>query len=283
VTAGAEHRPVAVIGAGPAGLGVAAELARRGIGATVLERSETIGASWRARYPDLRLNTDRRVSGLPGARIPRSAGRWPARDDYVAFLESYAIRNRLDVRFGTEVERVDRAADGWLLRSSAGNLLTRFVIVCTGHDREPRLPAWPGVGEFSGELLHATDFQDAAAFARRAALVVGLGTSGTETAVRLAPRAGKVWLSFRSSPNPMPEHVLGVPITLWARLFEGTPDWLTDRLGRLTVGDMSSHGPPRPGDRAEGEADGPGGRPGLHRRRQGRARSSWFPPSRAST
>ena len=57
-------RAVAVIGAGAAGLGVAAELRRRGVGdVVVLERTGSIGASWRARYDGLRLNTDRRLSG----------------------------------------------------------------------------------------------------------------------------------------------------------------------------------------------------------------------------
>lgn len=251
VTAGAEHRLVVVIGAGPAGLGVAAELARRGIAVTVLERGEAAGTSWRSRYPDLRLNTDRRISGLPGARIPRGAGRWPARDAYVAFLDTYAARHRLDIRLGVEIRRIERAAGGWRLHSSAGPLLARFVVVCTGHDRCPRLPAWPGIDGFSSELLHAADFQRAEAFAGKRVLVVGLGTSGTEIATRLPAQAKKVWLSFRSSPNLMPEQVAGIPITIWARLFEGAPGWLTDRLGRLVgrlaVGDLSGHGlPPAP-------------------------------------
>lgn len=251
VTSPPERQRAVVIGAGPAGLGVAAELERRGIAATVLERGEAVGASWRSRYADLRLNTDRRVSGLPGERIPRSAGRWPARDAYVAFLDAYAARRRLDLRFGVEARHIERAAGGWRLDSSDGPLVARFVVVCTGHDRCPHLPEWPGIDEFAGELLHAADFQRAEAFAGKRVLVVGLGTSGTEIAARLPAQAREVWLSFRSSPNLMPEQLLGVPITIWARLFEGAPAWLTDRLGRLVgrfaVGDMSGHGlPPAP-------------------------------------
>ncbi|MGC1852540.1 MAG: NAD(P)/FAD-dependent oxidoreductase [Solirubrobacterales bacterium] len=248
---GPEQHRVVVIGAGAAGLGVAAELGSRGFEALVLERGEAVGASWRSRYSDLRLNTDRRASRLPGARIPRRAGRWPARDEFIAFLDAYAARRRLDIRFGTEVRRIDRNAEGWCLQSSSGPLLARFVVVCTGHDRSPRLPVWPGVDGFDGELLHAADFRDAAIFAGRDVLVVGLGTSGAEIAARLPAYARRVRLAFRSSPNLMPDEILGVPITLWARLFERAPGPLTDRLGRLlarlTIGDLSEYGlPPAP-------------------------------------
>lgn len=245
------HQQVVVIGAGAAGLGVAAELGRRGVGAVVLERGEAVGASWRARYKDLRLNTDRWVSGLPGARIPRRAGRWPARDEFVAFLESYAVQHDLRVRFGTEVHRVDRDEEGWRVQSSDGQLSARFVVVCTGHDRRPHLPSWPGMDGFGGELLHAADFHDAADFAGKDVLVVGLGTSGTEIAVRLPPHARRVRLAFRSAPNLMPDRFAGLSITSWARLLERAPAWLTDRLGRLVtrveIGDLSEHGlPPAP-------------------------------------
>ncbi len=251
VTPKPEQHEVIVIGAGAAGLGVAAELGRRGIETVVLERGEAVGASWRSRYRDMRLNTDRRTSGLPGARIPRRAGRWPKRDDFIAFLDSYAERQRLDIRFKTEIHRIDHDGDGWCLQSSDGLLLARFVVVCTGHDHLPHLPAWPGLEGFCGELMHAGAFRDAAAFASKDVLVVGVGTSGTEIAARLPPHARRVRLAVRSSPNLMPDKFLGLPITRWARLFEGAPCWLTDRLGhlvgRLTIGDLSAYGlPPAP-------------------------------------
>ena len=65
---------VLVVGAGAAGLGTAAELRRLGIDVVVLERGDAPGTAWRERYDGLRLHTIRRLSGLPGAPIPRSAG-----------------------------------------------------------------------------------------------------------------------------------------------------------------------------------------------------------------
>lgn len=237
---------VAVIGAGSAGLGVAAELGRRGVEACVIERADAVGASWRERYESLRLNNDRWSARLPRS-IPRRTGRWPEREEFVAYLDRYAERHALDIRFGTEVRRLDRDADGWRLQTSTGPLVARFVIVCTGHDRLPELPAWPGMRSFAGTLLHAAEFQDAADFRGEDVLVVGIGTSATEIATRL-PGGGaeRVRVAVRTPPNLMPAEFLGVPIPLIARVFERAPASLVDRLARLvawlTIGDLGKVG-----------------------------------------
>jgi putative flavoprotein involved in K+ transport len=227
---------VVVIGAGSAGLGTAAELGRRGIRALVLERSSAVGASWRGRYEGLRLNNDRWTARLPGARIPPRAGRWPAREEFIAYLDRYAESNRLDIRLGVEVERIDRDVEGWRLQTPDGPLRSPFVVVATGHDRCRYLPAWPGMDGFSGRLLHAFEFQGAAAFRGQDVLIVGIGTSATEIAVRL-PGGGarRVRVAVRTPPNLMPSEFLGLPITVFARLFERMPARLVDWLGRIVV------------------------------------------------
>src|SRR5687767_11988326 len=80
----------------------------------VLERG-SVGESWRGRYDRLHLHTARRLSGLPGMPIPRSCGRWVARDDLVRYLEAYAKRHGLDVRMQTTVERIEHKDRKWEL------------------------------------------------------------------------------------------------------------------------------------------------------------------------
>ena len=96
-----------VCGAGAAGLAAAATLGRAGVGAIVLERSDGVGASWRARYDGLRLNTPAWMSTMPGYRASqRRYGEYPARDDWVRYLQDYMGHHRIDVRFGTAVHKV---------------------------------------------------------------------------------------------------------------------------------------------------------------------------------
>src|SRR4051794_14598729 len=118
-----------VIGAGPAGLAVAATLARQGQPCVVLDQAESVGASWQGRYDSLRLHTVRWLSGLPGAPIPRRYGRWVARDDFVAYLREYAERFGVRPEFGVEVRRVDRTGSAWTVQTSHGDWSTPAVVI----------------------------------------------------------------------------------------------------------------------------------------------------------
>ncbi|MEU6666442.1 NAD(P)/FAD-dependent oxidoreductase [Streptomyces sp. NPDC046727] len=247
-------RPVYVIGAGPGGLAAAHALRARGIRAVVLEKSDQVGASWRGHYDRLHLHTTRRLSALPGLRMPRRFGRWVARDNVVRYLEKYAEHHELEIVTGVEVHRVERAGDGtgWLLHASGGRELTgSAVVVATGFNHTPRLPDWPGREGYGGELLHAGDYRNAEPYRGRDVLVVGIGNTGAEIAVDLVEGgAARVRLAVRTPPHILRRSTLG-----WAAQYTGVlvrrlPVGLVDRLagpvGRLSTPDLSAHGLPRP-------------------------------------
>lgn len=141
--------PTIVIGAGPHGLAAAALLNRSGEPTVILERSDRVGASWAQRYDHLRLHTTPSTSKLPGLSVPRQAGPWVSRDDYVRYLERYVAHHRLDVRVTTPVDRIERAEPGsgalWLVHTPDGPVPAGAVVVATGRCHTPNLPAGPGV------------------------------------------------------------------------------------------------------------------------------------------
>ncbi|WP_371661725.1 flavin-containing monooxygenase [Streptomyces sp. NBC_00280] len=246
--------PVYVIGGGPGGLAVAYALRAEGVRAVVLERGDRVGSSWRRHYDRLHLHTTRRLSSLPGLAMPRSFGRWVARDDVVRYLEKYAEYHELEVVTGVEVSRVERTADGtgWLLHATGGRELTgSAVVVATGTNHTPRLPEWSGRDAYTGELLHAGQYRNAAPYAGRDVLVVGIGNTGAEIAVDLVEGgASRVRLSVRTAPHIVRRSTAG-----WAAQFTGIlvrrlPVRLVDRLAgpmaKLSVPDLSAHGLPRP-------------------------------------
>ncbi|WP_030569452.1 flavin-containing monooxygenase [Streptomyces aureocirculatus] len=250
----ADDRPVYVVGGGPGGLATAAALRARGVRAVVLEKSDRVGASWRAHYDRLRLHTTRRLSGLPGLAMPRSFGRWVARDDVVRYLEKYADYHELEVVTGVEVSRLERAPDGagWLLRATGGRELTgSAVVIATGYNHTPRLPDWPGHEAYTGDLLHASAYRDPAPYAGKDVLVVGVGNTGAEIAVDLVEGgAARVRLAVRTAPHILRRTTAGWPAQRSGILCRRLPVPVVDRLARViarvSVPDLAAQGLPRP-------------------------------------
>ncbi|NKY38217.1 flavin-containing monooxygenase [Cellulomonas septica] len=244
--------PVLVVGAGPGGLAAAAALRARGIDALVVERSSSVAASWRGHYDRLHLHTTRRWSSLPGLPIPRAYGRWVARDDVVRYLEQYAAHHRLDVRTGVEVARVEPADDRWRLRTADGDTVEgSAVVVATGYNHTPVPPAWPGVEDFPGEVVHASSYRNPRPYVGRDVLVVGVGNTGAEIAVDLVEGgAGRVRLAVRTPPHIVRRSNLGWPAQGTGIVVRHLPVPLVDATARLIarveVPDLSAHGLPRP-------------------------------------
>ena len=241
-----------VVGAGPAGLAVAAALHDSGVPCTVLEQGDGVGTAWRARYDSLHLHTARWLSSLPLGRIPRKFGPWVSRDDFVTFLGDYADRHGVRPEFGVTLERIDRDDDGWQLQTSRGPRQAGAVVVATGYCRQPRIPDWPGRAGFTGSLLHSAEYREPSPYAGRRVLVVGAGNSAADIAVELLGVGAHVTLSVRTPPNIVRRDTLGVPSQVVGIALGHLPDRAKDpvigMLRRVAVPDLTRQGLPPPVD-----------------------------------
>jgi putative flavoprotein involved in K+ transport len=192
------------------------------------------------------------MSTQPGYRASRRRyGEFPTRDAWVRYLEDYADHHRLDVRFGTQVRRLQSVIGGWRVETDREDLLARFVVIATGFDHDPDLPDWPGHDGFSGELIHSSAYRNPEPYRDRDVLVVGPNTTGSEVAALLSRGgAGRVRVACRTAPNLTARKILGTSVNIHGLALERLPLSLADQIGwlsqRILFGNLDRHGLPRP-------------------------------------
>lgn len=244
-----EH-PVVIIGAGLNGLAAAYELKKIGAEPVILDASSKPAARWRERHDQLRLNTHRLISHLPGMRIPRRFGAFPSRDDMVRYLEDYEQFLDVPIYRNVHVKRIDPISSSWRITTSDGIWQAQNVIIATGHERVPFIPAWPGRNGFTGELVHAAHFGRVDRFLDKRVLVVGAGNSGTDVLNHIVQiRTNSLCVSVRNGPTVLPTRVLGMPLQLLSPLMAPLPAWVVDILmaatERLILGNLRKYGLPK--------------------------------------
>jgi cation diffusion facilitator CzcD-associated flavoprotein CzcO len=230
---------VLVVGAGPAGLAAAQQLAARGLAPVVLERGDVPGFTWANLYDSLVLHTGKRMSSLPGLPFPRRYPTFVPRQAFWDYLRGYADHFGIPVETGSPVTSVARANGGWVVRTARSEWRARAVVMATGIVANPIVPPFPGRERFRGRVLHSVEYRRPDPFRGRRVLMVGVGNSGGEIASELAAAGATVTVAVRSGANVVPLTILGLPIqyvSFWVRkLPHPARDLIVALVQRITV------------------------------------------------
>jgi putative flavoprotein involved in K+ transport len=183
---GAEHVETVVIGGGQAGLAMGYELKQRGLSFLILDAQDRVGDAWRTRWDSLRLFTPAFVDGLPGMPFPARAWSFPTKDEMGDYLERYAEHFDLPVRTGTSVESLSKEGDRYVLSTGDGRLEADRVIVATGANRVPRVPAFAPALDPWILQMHSAAYRNPSQLRAGSVLLVGVGNSGAEIAFELS-------------------------------------------------------------------------------------------------
>lgn len=245
-----------IIGAGPAGLAIAGQLAHRKLPFTVLEASDHTGFAWRTHYDRLHLHTVKQHSALPHFTYPVSYPTYVSRLQVVEYLEQYAEHFGIKPRFNQKVIDIHRinpagsASGQWCVRTETDLFTADRVIVATGYNRIPNVPELPGLHNFRGIVWHSREYRNGAAFRGKNVLVVGMGNTGAELALDLLEHGAKPVISVRGPVNIVRRDVFGRPAQPTAIFLNKFPNWFYDFVTglsqRFTVGDLSAYGLGKP-------------------------------------
>ncbi|NQX15878.1 MSMEG_0569 family flavin-dependent oxidoreductase [Rathayibacter sp. VKM Ac-2857] len=197
------HLPVAVIGAGQAGLSVSRLLTDQGVEHLVIER-DTIAHDWiDRRWDNFTLVTPNWQCRLPGYPYDGDdPDGFMTRDEVHAWVRRYAESFGAPVAEDTEVLRLRESADGaFEIVTSRGTITADQVVVATGGYHRPVLPAVAHRIPDAIVQLHSADYRSAAALPEGGVLVVGSGQSGAQIAEDLFLEGRDVHLALGTAPR----------------------------------------------------------------------------------
>lgn len=250
--------PVAIVGAGPAGLAAARALRLRGIDYVQFERHTDVGGIWdidnpgTPMYRSAHFISSRDKSGFWDFAMPKAFADYPSREQILAYTRAFADEFGLQnaIRFGTEVRAARQDADGvWTIDTSDGTVRARALIAANGTTWAARRPEVPGEATFSGEIIHSQAYRDIEQFKGKRVLVVGLGNSGADIACDAAVSADRAFVSTRRGYHFIPKHILGEP----SDTTEWLPIWgerlLYAIMRPIVIGDVRRWGLPKPDHR----------------------------------
>lgn len=258
---------VAIIGAGPYGLSIAAHLAGRGLDFRIFGRPMQ---SWREGMPaGMHLKSDGFASSLydPAGRF--TLQRFCADRGLVYHATERPVPLETFVAYGLafqsecvptlehrSVTALERTGDGFRLRLEDGSTLTaRRVVIASGISHLGHVPA--DLAPLGSMCTHSSAHHDLGRFAGRRVLVIGAGASATDLAALLAAAGASVELvsrhpiEFHQPPTPggrpwwqrlrRPHFGLGPSLrstlcTLFPGVFRLAPERLRLRIVRRHLG-----------------------------------------------
>ena len=246
-----------VVGAGFAGLGVAAAFERAGVPYEVVEADDDVGGNWyHGVYDTAHIISSRKTTEYADYPMPSDWPDFPSAAQMLAYLRQYAVDAgvRPKIRFGQRVTAVRPSNGAWEVTvvGAEGARSASFagVVVCNGHHWDRRWPEVPGLRD-GVRVIHGKDYKSASMLAGQRVLVIGGGNTACDIAVEASRVGVSSEISLRRGYWFMPKTALGVPTVELLRPWMGPTAQraLTRFVVAIVVGDYRRYGLPLPDHR----------------------------------
>jgi cation diffusion facilitator CzcD-associated flavoprotein CzcO len=214
----AEYSDVLIVGAGISGIGAAYRIHEKnpGLSYTVLERRERIGGTWDLnRYPGIRSDSDIFTLSFPWEPWTRPENVADG-GDIREYLTEAARKHGIDehIRFSTRVISADwdSTTDTWTVQTESDGgpkaYRGRFLFFGSGYYNydEPYRPDFPGLEEFTGDVVHPQFWPESLDYTGKDLVVIGSGATAISMIPSLSETAGRVTMLQRS-----PSYIMTTP------------------------------------------------------------------------
>lgn len=181
---------VLIVGAGPAGISAGLAAKEQGLRYRLIEQEESLGGAV-YHYPrnKIAMTAPVKLALVGTVRMTEVS-----KERLLEFWSGVVAKTGLALHYRERMERVERAGEGFVVHTSAGQHRARSVLLAIGRRGSPRKLGVPG------EELPKVVYRliDAEQYRGQAMLVVGGGDSALEAALALAAEPGTtVQLSYR--------------------------------------------------------------------------------------
>lgn len=196
---------VLIVGGGHAGISAAVELKRLGLDVLVVDKEARIGDNWRLRYNGLKLHNKTPVNHLRYMPFPVTWPDYIPKDKIANWLETYV--ESMDINFWTHTTfdsaTYDEASQSWRadVRRDGGaarTLRPKHIVLATSVSSVPNIPPIPTIENFTGTILHSSQFTNGADWKGKSVVVMGTGTSAHDIAQELQANGADVTMVQRS-------------------------------------------------------------------------------------
>jgi monooxygenase len=207
-----QHFDVIVVGAGISGIGAAYHLQQNCPGRTyaILEGRPDIGGTWDLfRYPGVRSDSDMHTLGYSFKpwKAAKSIADGPSILEYLReTVAEFGIGPH--IRFDHLVERAEWSTDHarWTVtgtRADSGEAIgftCNYLFMCSGYYsyKGGYTPEFPGIENFTGQVLHPQAWPDELDYAGKRVVVIGSGATAVTLVPAMADEAAHVTMLQRS-------------------------------------------------------------------------------------
>ncbi|MFF2557004.1 flavin-containing monooxygenase [Nocardia sp. NPDC058058] len=227
MTTAVEHTPIAIVGAGFGGIGLAIKLREAGFeDLVVLERADDLGGTWQANtYPGCACDVPSHLYSYSFAPNPNWSRMYGRQGEILDYLRGVAVDHDVlrFMRFGVELldARWDEDESRWRIETSRGPLTADFLISAAGVFADAKYPDLPGLNTFEGKTFHSLHWDHEHDLTGESVAVIGTGASAVQFVPEIQPLVRKLLLFQRSAPWIVPR---------MDRVTSGVERYLLDRI-----------------------------------------------------